>query len=90
MHPDIMSEYGLYMTDAEIPPIFCVDLTGFTGMWATRILGEVYEDEYTGYVYEEGEENIVEIFVMADEFDLDVGDEIEYDLEIEDDDDGEF
>ena len=84
MHPVEFSEYGMYISDIEDPVPLTIDVTGLVAKWATQILGEVWEDEYTGYRYEKGDENVVEVFMIVD------GDtyEDEYDLYL-DEEDGE-
>lgn len=81
MHPG-HNPYGMYIEDIEEPIPICVNMSGFAGFLATKILGEVWEDDYTGYYYEEGDENFVEMFMMVEgpEFEED------YDIFIEDED----
>ena len=65
MHPQL-SPYGAYMMDFEEPPWISIDLTGLSGMLATRILGEVWKDDYAGYEYNEGDEAYVEVIMVTD------------------------
>lgn len=80
IHPLALSEHGMYMLDCKELPLINVNITGFTGMLATRILGEVWTDNYIGYEYTEGDENYVEIIMISDcsyedEFDIYTEDE---------------
>lgn len=81
MHPE-QAPYGMYMEDLKDPIPICINMSGFSGFLATKLLGEVWEDDYTGYYYEEGDENFVEMFMLVE----DMGYTEDYDIFIEDDD----
>lgn len=83
MHPD--SPYGMYMEDLIDPIPICLDISGYSGFLATKLLGEVWEDEYTGYCYEEGDESYVELYMLIDDLD---GRE-DYDIFVDEDEDAE-
>jgi hypothetical protein len=84
MHPLYMSPYGMYMTDVEEGVPFIIDISGFSGMIATRLLGETWEDDYVGYCYEEGDEAYVEMLVFYDGDDF----EDEFDIYLDEEDEG--
>ena len=57
------------MDIAEEDTVFVIDIKGLTGQLATELLGEVWEDEYMGYKYHEGDERVMNLFVLDEDFD---------------------
>lgn len=80
MHP-----YGMYMTDCEVFVPFNLGINGFSGMLATRILGEAWNDNYANYSYTEGDEKYMEMLLSVTEEEF----KERFDTYLEDDEYGE-
>ena len=74
----MIPEYGIYIQDIDEGIPVSINMSGFTGKVATEILGEVWEDEYTGYVYEPGDERVIEMYFLDPEPELLDYDEYDY------------
>lgn len=84
MHPG--NDYGMYISKINEAVPVCIDISGFSAFWATKILGDVWEDEYTGYRYVNGDEDYIDLYILHDDIEFDIGFLEDYDIFTDEDD----